>query len=321
MKKILVTIPVREKDRKFLEEKGKEFQFCYRTKEEITVSDVVDAEIILGNIPVELVPKAKKLKFLQLDSAGSTEYTASGVLMPDTKLANATGAYGLAISEYMLAGVLMLRKKLHLYQKNMEQHLWKDEGEVLSIRDSVTLVVGLGDIGSQFAEKMHALGSEVIGVRKHKAAGPDYIKEVCQQEDLDRLLPKADIVACCMPGTGETAGMFDLERMKKMKPGAILINVGRGSLIPGEALKKMLVEGHLGGAILDVTEEEPLSADSPLWDLPNLLITPHVSGNYHMRQILDTVVKIAGENLEAFLDGKELVNEVDLCTGYRKFKA
>lgn len=85
MKKILVTIPVREKDRKFLEEKGKEFQFCYRTKEEITVSDVVDAEIILGNIPVELVPKAKKLKFLQLDSAGSTEYTASGVLMPDTK--------------------------------------------------------------------------------------------------------------------------------------------------------------------------------------------------------------------------------------------
>ena len=111
------------------------------------------------------------------------------------------------------------------------------------------------------------------------------------------------------------------ERMKKMKPGAILINVGRGSLIPGEALKKMLVEGHLGGAILDVTEEEPLPADSPLWDLPNLLITPHVSGNYHMRQILDTVVKIAGENLEAFLDGKELVNEVDLCTGYRKFKA
>ena len=114
MKKILVTIPVREKDRKFLEEKGKEFQFCYRTKEEITVSDVVDAEIILGNIPVELVPKAKKLKFLQLDSAGSTEYTASGVLMPDTKLANATGAYGLAISEYMLAGVLRLRKKPHL---------------------------------------------------------------------------------------------------------------------------------------------------------------------------------------------------------------
>ena len=96
------------------------------------------------------------------------------------------------------------------------------------------------------------------------------------------------------------------ERMKKMKPGAILINVGRGSLIPGEALKKMLVEGHLGGAILDVTEEEPLPADSPLWDLPNLLITPHVSGNYHMRQILDTVVKIAGENLEAFLDGKDL---------------
>ena len=157
-KKILVTIPVREKDRKFLEEKGKEFQFCYRTKEEITVSDVVDAEIILGNIPVELVPKAKKLKFLQLDSAGSTEYTASGVLMPDTKLANATGAYGLAISEYMLAGVLMLRKKLHLYQKNMEQHLWKDEGEVLSIRDSVTLVVGLGDIGSQFAEKSACTG-------------------------------------------------------------------------------------------------------------------------------------------------------------------
>ena len=127
-----------------------------------------------------------------------------------------------------------------------------------------------------------------------------------------KVLGSVDPAEICAP---------DLERMKKMKPGAILINVGRGSLIPGEALKKMLVEGHLGDAILDVTEEEPLPADSPLWDLPNLLITPHVSGNYHMRQILDTVVKIAGENLEAFLDGKELVNEVDLCTGYRKFKA
>ena len=215
----------------FWKKRGRNFSSATGQKEEITVSDVVDAEIILGNIPVELVPKAKKLKFLQLDSAGSTEYTASGVLMPDTKLANATGAYGLAISEYMLAGVLMLRKKLHLYQKNMEQHLWKDAGEVLSIRDSVTLVVGLGDIGSQFAEKMHALGSEVIGVRKHKSSQTGLYKEVCQQEDLDRLLPKADIVACCMPGTGETAGTFDLERMKKMKPGAILINVGRGSLI------------------------------------------------------------------------------------------
>ncbi len=328
MMKVLVTIPVEQEHREYLEKIGKKIgektgktlEFYYVPRGGATKEQVLQADIILGNVPPEFLKDAKHLKFLQLDSAGAVEYASDKVIPEGAKLANATGAYGLAISEYMLGCVLMLRKKLNLYQDNMKRHEWKDEGMVLSIADTVTLVVGLGDIGGQFARKMSDLGSRVIGVRRNQSKCPDYLDELHLTEELDELLPRADIVACSLPGTAETEGMFHLERLKKMKKGAILLNVGRGSLIPSEALLEVLESGHLGGAAIDVAEIEPLPASSPLWDAPNLLITPHVSGNYHMKQILDTAVKIAGENLSAFLEGKELKNEVDFSTGYRKFQ-
>lgn len=319
MKKVLVTIPVENEHKQYLETVGKGLEFIYADRETLLPQLVKDAEIILRNVPPEYLKDAAKLKFLQLDSAGAVPYTAPGVMPKGAQLANATGAYGLAISEHMLGCVFMLRKKLDRYLDDMKRHEWKDEGPVLSIADSVTLVVGLGDIGGQFAQKMHALGSHVIGIRRHRSEAPDYLEELYTMEELDTLLPKADIVACSLPGTPQTAGLFDAGRLDRMKKGAILLNVGRGSLIPSDALLEALKSGHLGGAAIDVAEEEPLPPESPLWDAPNLLITPHVSGNYHMRQILETVVKIAGENLSAFLEERPIRNEVDFQSGYRKF--
>lgn len=319
MKKVLVTIPVENEHKQYLETVGKGLEFIYADRETLLPQLVKDAEIILGNVPPEYLKDAAKLKFLQLDSAGAVPYTAPGVMPKGAQLANATGAYGLAISEHMLGCVFMLRKKLDRYLDDMKRHEWKDEGPVLSIADSVTLVVGLGDIGGQFAQKMHALGSHVIGIRRHRSEAPDYLEELYTMEELDTLLPKTDIVACSLPGTPQTAGLFDAGRLDRMKKGAILLNVGRGSLIPSDALLEALKSGHLGGAAIDVAEEEPLPPESPLWDAPNLLITPHVSGNYHMRQILETVVKIAGENLSAFLEERPIRNEVDFQSGYRKF--
>ena len=239
---------------------------------------------------------------------------------PKAQLANATGAYGLAVSEHMLASVLMLVKKLHLYQQNMQHHQWKDEGQVSSIRDSVTLVIGLGDIGGQFAKKMHALGSHVIGVRRNQAKRPDYVDEMYQMEELDSLLGRADIVACSLPGTPQTEHLINKERIAKMKDGAFLINAGRGSLIPTKDLCEALYSGKLGGAAIDVAEQEPLPEDSMLWDAPNLLVTPHISGNYHMRQIKEMIVEIAADNLKAVMSGGRIKNEVDFQTGYRKFQ-
>lgn len=325
MREILVTIPAEPQHKIYLEHAAadaagsNEFHFTYAAQAEVTREMVEHAEIILGNVPPEFLKSARSLKLMQLDSAGAVPYVVPGIMPQGAQLANATGAYGLAISEYMLGGVLMLMKKLDRYQKNMESHEWKDEGQVKSIMNSVTLVIGLGDIGGQFARKMHALGSHVIGVRRNQAMRPDYLDELHQMDELDVLLRRADIVACSLPGTAETEHLLDGTRLDQMKDGAILLNVGRGSLIPTEDLCRALQSGKLGGAVIDVAEQEPLPKSSPLWDAPNLLITPHVSGNYHMQQILETVVEIAAENLRAVLTGSRIKNEVDFQTGYRKF--
>ncbi len=325
MEEILVTIPVEPQHKKYLEDAAARVlgsggsHFVYKAQKDVKQDMAEKADIILGNVEPEFLRNAADLKLMQLDSAGASPYIVPGIMPPGAKLANATGAYGLAISEYMLGAVLMLVKKLHLYERNMRAHAWQDEGKVNSIADSVTLVVGLGDIGGQFAQKMHALGSHVIGIRRNKAKKPDYLEELHQLDALDTLLERADIVACTLPGTPETEKLFCRERLEKMKDGAILLNVGRGSLIPSQDLCDALHSGKLGGAAIDVTEQEPLGPDSPLWDAPNLLITPHVAGKYHMQQILESIVEIAAYNLQAILTNGTIKNEVDFQTGYRKF--
>ena len=326
MREVLVTIPVEPQHKICLEnavsaaDGGRDLHFTYLAKADVTQEIVEEAEVILGNVDPKYLRRAGKLKLLQLDSAGATSYTAPGIMPPRAQLANATGAYGLAVSEHMLAAVLMLMKKLHLYQKNMQSHMWRDEGRVTSISDSVTLVIGLGDIGGQFAQKMHALGSHVIGVRKNCAKRPDYVDEMYQMDELDSLLGRADIVACFLPGTSQTSHLMNKKRIAQMKEGALLLNAGRGSLIPTKDLCEALFSGKLGGAAIDVAEQEPLPEDSPLWDAPNLLVTPHISGSYHMRQILELIVEIAAENLKAVISGCQIKNEVDFQTGYRKFQ-
>jgi len=320
MRRILVTIPVGEKHKEYLESIDPQAEFVYCAQDKVTQEMVAEATIIIGNVNPGYLKHAKDLTFMQLDSAGVEAFIAPGVLPSEVLLANATGAYGLAISEYMVGSVFLLQKKFHLYLENMSTQTWRDEGKVNSIADSVTLVLGVGDIGGQFARKMHALGSRVIGVRRNKTSCPPYLEALYQIDELDDVLPKADVVACSLPGTPETKHLLDKSRLLKMKKGAIVVNVGRGSLIPTQDLCDVLQEGHLGGAAIDVTEIEPLPKNSPLWHAPNLLLTPHIAGWYHVPQILETMVEIAGDNLKAVIHGGEIRNEVDFEAGYRKFK-
>ncbi len=194
-------------------------------------------DIILGNVPPALLRDAQRLRWIQLNSAGSNDYAKPGVLPEGTQLTNASGSYGLAISEHMLGLCLMLIKKLHLYRDNQKRALWHDEGAVTSITGSTTLVIGLGDIGSQFARRMQALGSTVLGIRRMPAAGkPDYVSSVHGLAELDDLLPLADVVALTLPETPQTVHLINRERLARMKPGAVLLNVGRGNAIETEAL-------------------------------------------------------------------------------------
>ena len=146
----------------------------------------------------------------------------------------------------------------------------------------------------------------------------NYLDEQHTMDGLDELLGRADIVAMVLPGGDATNHIMDERRLRLMKKGAYLINVGRGNAVDPEGLYKVLKEGHLGGCGLDVTEPEPLPADSPLWDLGNLVITPHVAGNFFLPETFERIVRIAGENLAAWANGTPYRNVVDFATGYRK---
>lgn len=315
---ILVTIPLTPVQRQELENQAPGHVFTYSSREALQSPEVTAADIILGNVPPAHLAGIKRLRWLQLNSAGTNEYSRPGLLPENTVLTNASGAYGLAISEHMLGLCLMLIKKLHLYRDNQKQSRWHDEGLVTSIAGSTTLVVGLGDIGSQFGQRMNALGSTVLGIRRLPAAGkPDYVSAVYGLDELDALLPLADFVALTLPETPQTIHLINRDRLARMKPGAVLINVGRGNAIETEALCDALVSGQLGGAGLDVTDPEPLPADHRLWTLPNAMITPHISGFYHLQATLDSIVALAIRNLGHFIRGEQLENIVDRSTGYR----
>ena len=176
-----------------------------------------------------------------------------------------------------------------------------------------------GDIGSNFARRAHALGAEVVGVRRTvhpDTPCPDYCLRVVPQSQMDAELPEADLVALSLPGTPETKHLFHRERIAKCKPGAILMNVGRGSVVDHMALYEAVHSGRLFGAALDVTEPEPLPSDHPLWREPGVIITPHVSGGFSLPKTLDNIADIFVHNLKKYAAGQPLDNQVNRKTLY-----
>lgn len=315
---LLVTIPMDPQQRQTLSAIVPEAEVVYTAAEAVTPDQVSQAEIILGNLPIPLLQYAKRLKWLQLNYAGSDNYAAPGVLPEGVILTNASGCYGLAISECMLAGILQLIKRLDQYQRNQAQHIWRNEGAVSSIEGSTTLVVGFGDIGSSFAQRMHALGSTVIGIRRNVTGKPDYVSALYQMDALDRLLPLADFVSLSLPNSPQTQKIMGTKQFAEMKDSAILINVGRGSAVDTDALVAALNGGEIGGAVIDVVDQEPLPAEHPLWDAPHLVLTPHVTGNYNLPETLRRIVNLSLRNLAAYLNGQPMESVVDFKTGYRK---
>lgn len=274
------------------------------------------AEIIVGNIELSRLKDARNLKLVQLQSAGVGGYVALCAPGSGVRVCTATGSYGLAIAEHMFGMLLGLQKRLFCYRDQQYSGRWMDLGVVRSVSGSNVLVVGMGNIGGAFAQRCKAFGAHVSGIRRSSGVCPDYCDRVGTHAELDVWLPNADIVFLCMPETSETIGMFNRERIGRMKRGAILLNAGRGSAVDTMALVDALNEERLAGVGLDVTQPEPLPADHPLWACPNACITPHVSGGMHLQQTHDNIVKIACRNISAWLEDGRLTNEVDYERGY-----
>jgi phosphoglycerate dehydrogenase-like enzyme len=275
-----------------------------------------DMDVIMGNPPPGQLREAASLKWLQAAGAGVESYAGALARREGAVLTNASGAYGPVISEYMLTYALMLLKHMPQYLRAQDRREWDFRGASRSLGDCSAAVVGLGDLGSSFAKRLSALGAAVVGVKNTKAPKPDYLKALYGSDRLDAALRGADIVALCLPSTPHTRGIMSRERLRAMKPGAILLNVGRGDAIDQAALIEALREKRIYAG-LDVTTPEPLPKVHPLWELENLVLTPHVTGDRGESEYTRAYIgSLFARNLAAFLDGRPLENAVDIGRGY-----
>ena len=275
-----------------------------------TAEELARATVIIGNPAPRALTGCKNLKWLQTWSAGVDPYLLPNVLPEGTMLSSAVGSYGPAVSEHMLAAVLALMKRLPAFRDCQRDRLWSDTRSVLSFQGATVLLLGTGDIGSHFAQKAKAMGARTIGLNRHPEKPLEGIDELHSFAELDQWLPQADVVAMSLPSTPETYHMMDLRRLGLMKKNAILVNAGRGDGVDCTALAEVLKAGRLWGAALDVTDPEPLPEDHPLWDCPNLLLTPHTAGGDRMDATIRRIAAIALENLKRYLAGAELRNRM-----------
>ena len=318
MKNVLVLMPVKDRHKEKLEAAGAGCRFHYSTPKQVSPEAIQSANVILGQPKAEMIGASGNLEWLQLESAGADAYIKPGVLNERTVLTNATGAYSKAVAEHAFALTLMLQKKLYLYRDDQKKAVWGDRGTVSSLSDCTVAVVGLGDIGQHYARLVKAMGARVIGVKRRTGSCPDYVDELVMTQDLDTVLPRADVILSILPNTAATRYIYTAESFDKMKDSALFINCGRGNAVASDVLVQALTEHKIAAAAVDVTEVEPLPADSPLWQLENLVITPHISGGFHLPETFERIVDIAAENLGAYLAGRELRNVIDFATGYKK---
>ena len=279
---------------------------------------ITKCEIIFGGIKPALLKEATNLRWIHTQFAGVDSLLKPEVNFPkDVILTHSSGTYGVAISEYLLTITLMLMRRNLEYAKLQFQNTWKPLGTVKCVYGSNVCVVGVGDIGGNYAKRCKQLGATVSGVvRTPRKVKPDFVDKLYTIDQLDEATRDADIVALCLPGTTETVGLFNEARLNKMKPGALILNVGRGSAIDTVALISALESGQIGGAGLDVTDPEPLPADSTLWQMDNVIITPHVSGNYTLELTNDLIVDKFVRYIQDYLAGREFERLVDKELGY-----
>ena len=323
MTKVLVTLRVSEEEKELFRSSfgSCSFEFCAPSK---TTEDMLrETEILVGDLHFDKVTRERmpKLRLWQLSSAGADAQARLPYINEPggPALCNATGAYGITISEYMVGQLILLLRHFQVYRDQMHEHLWQRQQLPEVIFGKTALLLGVGDIGGNLAKRLKAFDCKVIAVKRTPTV-PPYVDEVHTMDDLDELLPQADFICCSLPNSPATAGLIGEKALSLMKPTAIVVNVGRGTLIDSDALAKALSEGRLGGAALDVTDPEPLPADHPLWDCPNCIITPHVGGLSEQRDPHERIVGFALNNIGHYLKGEAYENVVDLKTGYKVSK-
>lgn len=259
-----------------------------------------DAVICNGLFLYHDISGFKKLKFIQLTSAGLDRVPLDEIRKRNIALFNARGVYSVPMAELALAGILSLYKHLNTFHENQKAHMWQKDRELRELCGETVAIVGCGSVGTECAKRFSAFGTRIIAVDVAKPESEIY-SEFYDINDIKKALDIADTVVLTLPLTDETRGMFNGEMFSHFKDGSVLVNISRGAVVNENALIKALENGKPAGAVLDVFENEPLDESSKLWDMKNVIITPHnsfVSPKNNAR-----LFKLAYDNLKASMKG------------------
>lgn len=285
---------------------------CWRSDEDF-LRGLPEAEVILAHRPPRgQWARASRLRLLQMSGAGVDTLLPAPDLLPGVRIANARGIHGAHMSEFALAMILAFEKRLPTWREHQQKREWVYHG-MGTLAGKTLGILGLGAIGREVARVGGALGMRVIGTQRTPKP-VDGVESVLPPERTADVLRQSDFVVVLLPLTAETRGLLNADMLACLPRHAVLVNLARGGIVDEAALAGALRERRLRGAALDVFEREPLPAESPLWDLPNAILTPHVSGWFP--GYADGVAEILGENLARLETGEPLRNEVDPARGY-----
>jgi phosphoglycerate dehydrogenase-like enzyme len=283
--------------------------------------ELPDTDIFIGySLRAEQFVHAKKLKWIHSTAVGVKQLMYPELLNSGVVVTNPSGIFSVPMAEHTIGMLLALARNFPdgVRQQDekiwSQQKLWDKPQHFTELNGQVLLIVGLGSIGRELAKRAKAFDMRVWGVTRSGEGDQTYAEKIVAAARLDEVLPEADYVVIAAPETPETKHLIGTAQIARMKRGARLINVGRGSLLDEVALVRGLESGALGGAAIDVAETEPLPAESLLWKAPNLFITPHTSAVSDRLWVRET--ELLMELLERWFDGHELFNRVDFARGY-----
>lgn len=275
-------------------------------------------DAVIGICTPQLVAAGKSIQWIALVVAGAEECVSIPAIRErDILVTNMQRIGGPVIAEHVMALTLAFARGLDLYIPAQAKGEWRrvtPAGRVQVIKDKTLLVVGLGGIGSEVARRAHAMGMKVIATRSSGRTGPDFVSYVGLPDELPKLAGTADFVVNTAPLTPQTKAIFDAAFFAKMKPTAYFINVARGGSVVTDALVAALRNRQIAGAGLDVTDPEPLPSEHPLWQAPNVIITPHVANDSDLG--FNAQLAVIKENLRRYIAGEKMLSVVDVSRGY-----
>ncbi len=270
---------------------GHDVVFVQQEREPISDMDTFEGVICNSLFMYHSIEKFTKLRYIQLTSAGLDRVPMDYIKEHGIKIRNAGGVYSSPMAEFALGGVLALYKQSRFFLQNQLTHKWEKHQDLKELCGKTVLIVGCGSVGTECAKRFSAFGCKVIGADLFPSPKTEYA-HIFPISELDNVLSQSDVVVLTVPLTSETKHLFNKERIGKMKDGAVFVNIARGGIIETEAIFDAL-KTKLFGAVLDVFEQEPLPAEHPLWDLENVILTPHNSfvGEGNSERLFDLICK------------------------------